>query len=373
MYQIGSAHRRPQPPVVVHDVDQAPGLDDPLPAVFQRRLNERHSLRHGELLRVDAVRYAGGAAGTDLALSWMHLLFDGAGSERFVSWLDECYRGEGRPDELPQPDELAPRAESPRSMRERGDAARSWQRWIAGFGDHPAHSLAGPRRQLPQALSADLLTLTPTQTQRAEAQAGRRAGFLTPMLFYLAAAIRAEHAVYRARGFDAGSYLVPLPVNLRPKGVEGAMFRTHVSLIWFQVLPEIVDDFSALVAELKRQRLTAIRARHIENGIDAMYFSRFAPTRLYARMARSSQRGELCSFFFAFTGDFAPDLGRFFGAEMSNAFHVAPVPASPGSCLAISRRGGRLNVTHVHQAGIFSEAERLLLFETLRTDLLDES
>jgi hypothetical protein len=370
-YLIGSVEHRPAPPLVVHDVEQAPGEEDPLPAIFRQRLNEKRSLRRGEMLRIDAVRYAGGTAGTDLALSWMHLLFDGAGGERFVSWLDECYRGQRRADELPDPEELEPPAAPSRPMRERGDAARRWQRWLAGFGDRPVHSLGGARCRVRQALSTDLLTLTPAQTERAVANAQRRAGFLTPMLFYLAVAIRAHHAVYRARGADPGSYLVPLPVNLRPRGAEGAIFRTHVSLIWFHVPPERAEDFDALVADLKRQRLASIKARHIENGVDAMDFSRFLPSRLYAKMARRAQRGELCSFFFAYTGEFAPDMDRFFGAEVRNAFHVAPAPPSPGSCIAFSQRGGRLTATHVHQEGVLSNAEQSLLRDTLRAGLLD--
>jgi len=54
---------------------------------------------------------------------------------------------------------------------------------------------------------------------------------------------------------DAGtwnSYVVPLPVNVRPRGAEAAIFRTHVSLVWFQVLPEVVDDFDALVVKGRR-------------------------------------------------------------------------------------------------------------------------
>jgi hypothetical protein len=372
VYQIGAAGSRPAPRLAVHDAARAPRPGDPLPAVFQRRLNEKRSLRAGEMLRIDAVRYGGGAAGTDLALSWMHQLFDGAGSERFVSWLDECHRGVRRPDELPDPGELASPARPERPLRERGEAARRWQRWLAGFGADPVHSPGGPRRRVPQALSADLVTLEPAEAERAVSNAGRRAGFLTPMLFYLAVAIRAHHVVYRARRADPGSYLVPLPVNLRLRGAEGAIFRTHVSLLWFQVLPEQAEDFDALLAELKGQRLAAIRARHVENGTDAMGFARFLPSRWYARMARRYQRGELCSFFFAYTDEFAPDLERLCGAEVRNAFHVAPVPPSPGSCLAFSHRGGRLNATHVHQAGVFSETERALFRNALRADLLDE-
>ncbi len=368
VYLTRRAGRPEGPPV--HVVEAEPGAEPPLPPLFAQRLNQPMSSRRGELLRLDAVRYAGGAAGTDLALTWVHMLFDGAGSERFVRWLDECFRGERRPELLPDPDELGP-APAPRALlRERGRAALSWQRWHDAFAARPLRSPAGPLRDLPQALGYDRLRLTPDESRRAGESARRRAGFLTPMLYYLAAAIRAHHAVFRARGVDAGSYLVPLPVNVRPRGAEGSIFRTHVSLLWFQVGAEEAEDFGTLLERLKAQRLAAIKAGHVENGIHAMDFARYAPKRLYAHLARRALAGELCSFFFAYTGEFLPGLERFLGAEIRDGFHVAPVPPSPGSCLALSFRSGRLNATHVRQDGVFSAREKQIFDERLRADLV---
>ena len=368
-YRLAAAARGALPPVEIHDAADAPGADGPYPELFARRLNERRSLRRGELLRFDAVRYAGGAAGTDLAMTWQHLLLDGSGSERFVRWLDACSRGEARLEALPDPAELAPAAAPARPLGQRGAAARTWQAWLEGFAAHAPRSFAGPRRRTRQDLAWDVLTLGAEETSRVVAEAGRRAGFLTPMLYYLALAVRAHHAVARARGLDPRSYLVPLPVNVRPRGAEGAIFRTHVSLIWFQVLPQEVEDLDALVASLKAQRLAAIRSGQIENGSDAMDLARLAPTRLYAYLARRAFAGELCSFFFAFTGEFLGGQERFLGAEIRNGFHVAPVPPSPGSCIALSLRGGRLNATHAWQRGVFSAAERARLRAQLHADL----
>jgi hypothetical protein len=370
VFRLAAAARCPMPRIEVHEADAPASGDPPLPELFFERLNQPLSLRRGELLRFDLVRYAGGAGGADLAASWLHLLFDGAGSERFLRWLEECFRGQRPLAELPDPDEIA-QARSPRpSFAQRGRAARAWQGWHDAMGNRPPRSLAGPLRRTPQALRYTLDSLSAEETARATEAASRRAGFLTPMLFYLAAAMRAHHAVFRARGLDAGSYVVPLPVNLRPKGGEGAVFRTHVSLIWFQAFPEQMDDFDGLVADLKAQRVAAIRAGQIENGVHAMDFARLAPRRLYAHMARKSLGGELCSFFFAYTDAFLAGLPSFFGAEIRNGFHVPPVPPSPGSCLAISLRDQRLNLTHVQQRGVFSERERAIFRERLRADLL---
>jgi len=369
VYRLAEAARCALPPIRVVDVDGPPEPDALLPERFAGALNEPLSARRGRLLRFDAVRYAGGALGTDLAASWLHMLFDGSGSETFMGWLDACFRGASSPEELPCPDELAPEPRPDETLRERGDRAMAWQRWLDGFGAHRPHSLAGPLRRTRQQLHYARLRLSAEQTARCIEAAKQRAGFLTPTLFYLAAAIRAHHAVFRARGVDPGSYVVPLAVNLRPKGAAKAIFRTHVSLVWFQALPEQVDDFDALIDVLKQQRLAAIKAGQVENAVAAMDFARFAPSRLYARMSRRGFRGELCSFFFAFTGDFLPGVEHFLGAEIRDGFHVAPVPPSPGSCVALSVRGGRLAATHAHQAGVFSARELEIFRAQLERDL----
>jgi hypothetical protein len=371
VYRLSAAAGRPPPRVDLHERDApAPPVGAPLPALFARRLNEPLRARAGELLRFDVVRYAGGAAGTDLAASWLHMLFDGSGSERFIGWLDRCYRGESSPAELPDPGELSPSREAPPPLRARADAALAWQRWVKALASPPLRSLAGPPRRTPQALRIDPLCLDAAESARAVASAGRRAGFLTPMLFYLAAAIRAHHAVFRARGVDPRAYLVPLPVNLRARGRAGALFRTHVSLLWFRVLPHEADDLEGLLALLKEQRLAAIRAGHVEGGAHAMDLVRALPARLHTRLARIHHAGELCSFFFAWTGEFLGGQKQFLGAEIRDGFHVAPAPPSPGSCLATSLFDGRLHTTHVHQRGLFSDEERALFAEQLRADLL---
>jgi hypothetical protein len=369
VYRLASAPRSPMPPIHVVDADPPAAMDPSLPRSFAKRLNEPMASSRGELLRFDVIRYAAGTVGTDLVVSWLHMLFDGAGSEIFMGWLDACYRGASSPDELPCHDELTAANTPAQPLGERGEAARTWQSWLGMFRAHPPHSLAGPLRRTRQALGYRRLTLSSEQTAIAVEMAAKRAGFLTPTLFYLAVAIRAHHAVFRERGVDPGSYVVPLAVNFRPKGGAKAMFRTHVSIAWFQILPGEVDDLEGLIATLKEQRLDAIKTGQIENAVHAMDFARFAPKRLYAHMARRDFAGELCSFFFAYTGDFMSGVERFLGAEIRDGFHVAPVPPSPGSCVAISLRGGRLNATHVSQAGVFSPRELEIFREQLKNDL----
>jgi hypothetical protein len=247
--------------------------------------------------------------------------------------------------------------------------AMSWQRWMSSLGRMSVRSPAGPVRRVRQDLVYDRVAFSEAESARIGDRSRTLAGFLTPMIFYMAAAIRAHHAVHRRRGAVPESYVVPLPVNLRPKGGEGGIFRTRVSLVWFQVPSTLVDDEKALLAELKAQRRRAIREDQIANGVAAMDYARYAPARLYALQARRNLGGELCSFFFAYTGRFCPELEHFFGAAVLDGFHVPSVPASPGSSVIFSFRGERLGYTHVRQRGVFTPQELTLVRDSLESDL----
>jgi hypothetical protein len=337
-----------------------------IPALFHQRLNEVRSARRGELLRVDAVPRG---SGTDLAFTWLHMLLDGAGSERFVQFLEDLRAGSGPAVPAADRPEAPPEVALPRSARARGTMAMSWQRRMQALSALSVRSLAGPSRPVRQDLVYDVHAFSPEESAGIVGRAASLAGFLTPMLFYVAAAVRAHDAVLRARGTVPESYVVPLPVDLRPKGGEGGVFRTRVSMIWLQVRSERVPDLGALLADLKEVRRTAIRERQVENGVAAMDYALLAPAGLYARMTRRPLRGELCSFFFGWTAAFCEGLERFFGAEVLDGFHAPSAPPSPGSALVFSLFGARLNVTHVRQQGVLSDEERALFRAALVRDL----
>ncbi len=369
VFRTDLAARTALPRLVLHDAKlERDGREGPIPKDLQLRLNDRFDGRRGELLRCDVVRLDGGALGHDIAFTWLHMLFDGAGSERFVRWLDEVGTGARSAAELPE--EAHAGAAPATGAKARGDQALRWQARMRSFAERMPRSLAGPLARTRQALGYELTTFTPEETARIVARAKQSAGFLTPMLFYLAASLRAHHAVARARGFDPGSYVVPLPVNLRAKGGQGEIFGTRISLIWFQVFPEQVESFEGLLAELKAQRLTTIKEGLVEAGSAAMDFARWLPRRFYARMARRAFHGELCSLFFAYTDEFLPGMSSFLGAPIVNAFHAPSVPPSPGSGSVFSLRNGRLNFTHVRQAGVFADSELAVFRAALREDLL---
>jgi hypothetical protein len=365
---LGAPHYRLDRPGPFSQVTEHAGgaRRETLPPVFAELLNGVMEPRRGELLRFDAVSYDDGCV--DLAMTWLHMLFDGSGSEYFATRLAEIEAGTRSIANLAPSEEIASASQT--GLRGRGEQARAWQQQFRALAAHPPRSLAGPLRREPQSLEFDLTIFDPPESEQIGERARTLAGFLTPMLFYLAATIRAHDAVFLARGARPESYVVPLPVDLRAKGGEPAIFRTRVSMLWFQARADEVDNLETLLARLKQQRKELIRSGSVAAGLAAMDFARFAPKHLYAQMARRDFSGELCSFFFAFTDQFMPDCEYFFGARVRNGFHVPSVPPSPGSSAILSLRGDRLNLTHVRQRGVFRGGELDIFREQLKRDLL---
>jgi hypothetical protein len=343
----------------------------PVPEAFFRRLNDRFDARHGRLLAFDIVPRT---EGTDVAMTWQHMLFDGTGSEFFVEHLAACASDSSRSRAIP-----ITRAEGgasspavaglPAGSGARGRMAQTWNEYMQGMSSRPPGSLAGPLRRVRQDLCYDELRFEGDDARTATGRAKKMAGFLTPMLFYLAVSIRAHQAVADERGKSPASWVVPLPVNLRPKGSQGEVFRTHVSLLWFQVTPEETRDLQELIESLKNQRLAAIRGKLVEAGVAAMDFARYAPARVYSYMARRTFGGELASFFFAYTAEFAAAAETLCGAPILDAFHAPAVPASPGSALVFSLRASGLDVVHVRQRGVLSDEELAVVRRSLAADL----
>lgn len=378
VYRVDLAVPAPGVGFEVHPA--APGERDgsaplgPIPEVFFRRLNDRFDARNGRLLHFDVVPRGGAHPGTDVAMTWQHMLFDGSGSEFFVEHLAACSADPARDRAIAvtraEGGASSPAvAELPKASGERGRMAQTWDKAMRAMAAKPPTSLAGPLRRVRQDLRYDELRLEGEAAETATGRAKKMAGFLTPMLFYLAVSMRAHQAVADRRGVKPASWIVPLPVNLRPKGSQGEVFRTHVSLLWFQVTPDETRDLAGLIDVLKAQRLASIKGKLVESGVAAMDFARYAPARIYSHMARRNFGGELASFFFAYTAEFAAAAESLCGATILDGFHAPSAPASPGSALVYSLRGGGLDVVHVRQQGSVTNEEIAVLRAQLLADL----
>ncbi len=342
------------------------------PQPFRGRLNDRFDLSEGRHFHVDILP---GREEPRLALTWSHMLLDGVGSEEFVRLVARAWRRWSAGDEFP--DRLTDTAESPlerlvddKSWGEHLRLTRTWGRWMNDRAEPPPRSLAGGLSNTPQDLTWTRWSF-PDRGPAIRERAEQYAGAMRPMLFYLAVSLRAHHRVHRARGDAPGAYLVPVPVDMR-RGGSNPIFRTHVSFLWFQVPADVVPEFDALIDHLRRQRREMIREKVERLAGVALHTLRWMPTPFYRRMIRRPFDGEMASFFFSYTGDFLPDLESFLGGRVTDGHHVPSVPPSPGSSLIWNHRGGCLQATHVHQAGIMDESEGERFRNQIREDLVGD-
>jgi len=321
-----------------------PGEHGEAPAPLRRRLNGRFDTAEGPHLHVDVLPDDRGGR---LALTWSHMLLDGAGSETFVGLLQRAWGRWKRDD--PMPSALRPAPTSPldrfvegTSWRERLSRSREWARRMNEESDPLPRSLTGPLTATPQNLTWKRRVFANQKAKAIRERARAHAGAMRSMLFYLAVSLRAHHRVHRFRKTPPQTYLVPVPVNMR-RGASKPIFRSHVSFLWFRAPAERIPDFEALMEHLRQRRKSMIRDGMEQLAAVALDAFRGMPTPLYHRMIRRPFGGEIASFFFSFTGDFLPDLDTFLGGRVTDGHHVPSVPVSPGSGLIWNRHRDRVS------------------------------
>ena len=284
------------------------------------------------------------------------MLFDGAGSERFVRWLDEVGRGARAASELPEESRRARLRGA--GAQARGEQALRWRARMNSFAARSPRSLAGPLARTRQRLglrARDVQRRRDGADRRARASSSRASS--RPMLFYLAASVRAHHAVFararrrpaQLRGAAAGE-----PARQGRSRARSSARASRCS--GSRSSPSSCDDFERLLARAEG----AAARRRSRTG-----WSRRAPprwtsragcrSRVYARMARRAFGGELCSFFFAYTDEFLPGMTTLSSARRSGTPSTRRRCRRRRAASAIfSLRDGRLNFTHVRQAGVFA-------------------
>ncbi len=336
------------------------------PKRFQQLLNRGPlNLSSDPIIRYDIVT---GNDHTDIAFTWLFLLFDGRGITSFLRLLSRM-----SDDDLARPpinwsEELQSTVRLPGPL-ERLRIERNWADTMKQLADPSPGSLAGPLRKMPGRLRYRVHRFTKQEAAAADKQARKEAGALSPMLFYLAVSIRAHHRVFQLRSNVPDQYLVPVAVDLRTRTKISPIFRNHVSFLWFCVPPSPVTDRTELIDSLVKQKRSQIQSGFPRKMAIAMENNRYLPTAIGRRLLRSQTEGELCSFFFAFTGELFDGISALCGGRLQDGFPTAGVPPSPGSSFVWSRVHGRLHLTHLFQQGVVRPGEREAMQEQIRNDI----
>jgi hypothetical protein len=330
--------------------------DDLLPRLF----NEPLDLRRGELTRFDLI-------GRTLVFTWSHALMDAKSAEYFLALVggEKMTCPEGNQDWYAQ-----------RATRAGGWRARGRQAWrelerIERFKGALPVSLATLRPPRSGKMNYDVFALSAEETARVRAQASRLCGLLGDTNFHLAVTLMAFHRLHQRAGCASPSYVVPVPVGLRPKGTRAPLFSNQVTMLLHQFLPAQLDSLEHAIAAVKARHAEGLRADCVDAGIALAHLFRGLPLPLYMRIIKSELRGEICSLFFGDTGAVDPALESFLEAKIEGLSHVPAVTVPPGVGVVLYRFRDRLRFTVVHAEGLLSAGEASGFAADLRASLLD--
>jgi diacylglycerol O-acyltransferase / wax synthase len=332
------------------------------PQLCEQISDEPLAIRQGELFRFDLVERGSGRM--DVVFTWTHALMDAPSAEHFLAVV-------GREDVAPPA--TATVAQSPKKpLKDRLLLARKNVNQLSDFCKAPPRTVGVRRPKAPPVQRYRVEKFSAEETARIRANGVKLCGALGDAQFHAAVAMVELHRLHQTVGKPSPSYVLPVPVSLRPKGRIEPVFSNQIAMLMVQFLPEQLVTTAAAVATLKTQLAQALRDRRIEAGVALTGLSRGLPFPLYLYILKQhGLRGEICSFFFGDTAAVTPLLTTFFGATIRNFTHIGATTPSPGIGAIFYYFGGELRLTVFHLETHFSAEEMAEFAAGLRTRLLN--
>jgi hypothetical protein len=326
----------------------------------QKLFNEPLDLHRGQLVRFDL-------SGRRLTFTWAHALMDAKSAEYFLA-LAGC---ENTPDPKLSEDWYIKRATFASGWRARGRQAWRELNRLDQFRHALPVSLATRRQPLTPTMKYQAVALSREDSARVRAHAGQRCGFLGDTNFHLAVTLLELHQLHERTGCPSASYVLPIPIGLRPKGERAPLFSNQITTMLHQFLPAQLATLEEAIVMVKSRNAEYLRDEHINPGIALAQLFRCLPASLYMRLIKHELRGEICSLFFGETGAVDPALRDFLGAAIETFVHVPAVTVPPGIGVVFYRFRDQLQFTLVHADGTLTDDEAAEFAARLRRRLLN--
>jgi len=333
---------------------------DALHAVLEAELNAAIDPRREPPLRFSILNCTSEAAGPQsvLVVTWFHPLMDPRGGQNLLAHLAHLDQIDGRapwggapPVFVSEPD--------PRPLKERGRLGRRSQRYMRTLMPAPPVSPGSG------------LTWPGRARFRQESFVGDDQGTggvrsTREICWRLALVGKTMAELWRQRGLPDVPFLVPISVDLRPKGEPGATFGNVLAFHFARFRPSETADVPGLTAALRRQMTDALRDGQIDANAVAMEFLAYRPLSVMLRDLPGTASQETFSFNCADLMDFPPALEKLFGRRVVNAYHAPSVLPRPGIGVFFNRCGIRNNLVVSWIEGAVTEDEVARTIELVR-------
>jgi hypothetical protein len=331
--------------------------------ICRRLLNEPLAVGLGELMRFDLVEREN--ARMCLVFTWAHALMDAPGAEYFLAVTGD--------EKLSLSASVAsvPRNGANLPLRTRCKLAWKYLHHLDDCCRAAPRSPGLRHRHAPPGLQYRVQRFSASETGRIRANAAGHCGPLGDGQYHAAVAALELHRLHQRLGCFSPSYVIPVPVGLRPKGSMEPVFSNQVAMLMLQFLPEQLDTIALAVAALKSQMGRMMRAGMLDSGIILSDLFRFLPLPLYMAVLKRGLRGEICSLFYGDTAAVNPSLHTFMGVAVEDFAHVAAVTPAPGIGVVFYYFRGELRVTVLSAAKVLNESEAAEFAAGIRARLLD--
>jgi hypothetical protein len=344
-------------PPVRHRRLRAP---EALQAELEAELNAAIDPRREPPLRFSILDYTPEAAGPQsvLVVTWFHPLMDPRGGQNLLSHLAHLDEIDGRapwggspPAFVGDPD--------PRPLKERGQLGRRSQRYMRTLTPVPPVSpgtgLTSPgRARFSQAsFVGDDHGVGGVRSTR-------------EICWRLALVGRAMAELWRQRGLPDVPFLVPVSVDMRPKGEPGPIFGNVLAFHFARFRPSETADVAGLTRLLRHQMTDALRDGQIDANAVAMEFLKYRPLSVMLRDLPGTATRETFSFNCADLMDFPAVLEKLFGRRVVNAYHAPSVLPRPGIGVFFNRCGIKNNLVVSWIEGAVTEDEVTRIVEMIR-------
>ncbi len=268
-----------------------------------------------------------------LVLTWFHPLMDPRGAQNLLHHLLHLDRHPG-----PAPwGHAVPRflrAVDTRALRERGRLARQSMAYM---------------QTLPRAVPVSAREVVGGRVRFRQASFVERESTAKPargtqeIWWRLAVVGNAMRRLWEERRVPDVAFVLPVAVDLRPKGELGPTFGNMLAFHFARFKPSDAVDVPRLARLLREQMASAVRDGQIEANDAAMDFLQYRPL-AFVRRALRRMGGEIFSFNCADVTDFPAALEECFGRRVVNAYHIPAVPPRPGIGVFFNRCAGRSNL-----------------------------
>ena len=331
------------------------------PGLRQKLFNEPLRVRRGELMRFDLVERADGKM--EFIFTWVHMLMDATAAEYFLAAVSD------EKIVLPAANPQPPGA--PAKWPERLELMKKSVAQLDKFCENQPRSLGVRQPDAPRELQYRVERFSAEETKTIRANSARLCGILGDAQFHAVVAVLELHRLHQKLGSATKSYILPMPVGLRPKGRIEPLFSNQIDMLMLQFLPEQLDAVEKTVAALKAQTSQALRENSIGYGRKLSELFSFLPLPIYMKVLKHGLKGEICSLFFGDTAAVNPKLENFLGVAVENFTHVAAVTPVPGLGVVYYYFRGELRITVVHAKTVLSDTEATAFSAAIRQRLLN--